>query len=273
MKVKFTNKRVWRQFLAFLSVTSIIVTLVMTFVEIEVSIKYIIGGSYLGILIVAFFLIWIRANRMDKTTLKLNNSTINIYFGDIFAQTGRKVIAFNEYFDTVVDEKIISSKTLNGKYLNKYVTNTADLDKAICSDERLRDEQEGEDTGRHEGKSIRYKLGAIFENGEFFLLALTHFDRNNRANLVLRDYTQCLMNMWNEIDILYNGATVSMPLLGSGMTRMNDCKDISDQELLEIMLWTMKISKVKFTYPSVMNIVLNPDKKDKINLFRLKEIE
>lgn len=101
------------------------------------------------------------------------------------------------------------------------------------------------------------------------LVALTHFDEDNRAYLTLQQYSDCLINMWNEIDILYNQQSVSMPLLGSGVTRFKDC-EVTDQELLEIILWTYRISKVKFTYPSCLNIILDERKKDKINLYKLK---
>ena len=80
------------------------------------------------------------------------------------------------------------------------------------------------------------------------------------------------MKMWSEIDALYGGKTVSIPLLGSGITRFRDC-EMTNQELLEIILWTLKISKVKFTYPSTMNIVLSESCKGKIDLYSLKEEE
>ena len=37
-----------------------------------------------------------------------------------------------------------------------------------------------------------------------------------------------------------------MPLLGSGITRFHGYEEITDQEILEIILWTFKVSKIKF---------------------------
>ena len=48
-------------------------------------------------------------------------------------------------------------------------------------------------------------------------------------------------------------------------------RPISEQELLELILWTFKISKIKFTYPSKLIIVIHPSLMDKINLYKIKE--
>ena len=69
--------------------------------------------------------------------------------------------------------------------------------------------------------------------------------------------------------MIYSGKTVSIPLLGNGVTRFKDC-EVNEQELLEIILWTYRISKVKFPYPACLNIVLHEGLRDKINLYRLK---
>lgn len=48
--------------------------------------------------------------------------------GDIFEQDGLKVIAFNEFFDTEVSDRLISDKTLNGIYLKNIVSDVNKLD-------------------------------------------------------------------------------------------------------------------------------------------------
>lgn len=48
---------------------------------------------------------------------------------------------------------------------------------------------------------------------------LQKFDDENRAYLFIQDYVSFLLNFWNEIDIIYAGRSVSIPLLGSGITR------------------------------------------------------
>ena len=81
-----------------------------------------------------------------------------------------------------------------------------------------------------------------------------------------------LLNFWNEIDRVYAGKSISMPLLGSGQTRIKDKIDISDQELLELLIWTFKVSRIKIKYPSKISIIIHSDNKDKINFYKLKEL-
>ena len=63
----------------------------------------------------------------------MNNNIIEIGEENIFSSNHDefKVIAFNEYFDTKVDDIIISSKTLNGKYIKKKYDDVSILDKKI----------------------------------------------------------------------------------------------------------------------------------------------
>lgn len=269
IKISILNKKLWGNFLWWASGLSAIVTTVLTIVDLCPKIKYIIGGCFLGTLVAIFVILLIVANVMTKLVLKINDSTVNIKFGDIFKQQGLKVIAFNEYFDTKVDDHIISKNTLNGQYILQFEQPTGKLDNSIANSDHLKKRIVGENPKRKNGKTTKYKLGTIFKWNDYLLVALTHFDKNNCAKLSLQEYSDCLINMWDEIGIFYNGETVSLPLLGSGITRFKDC-EVTDQEHLEIILWTYRISKVKFKYPSCLNIVLDERKKDQINLYNLK---
>ena len=87
----------------------------------------------------------------------------------------------------------------------------------------------------------------------------------------MKDYVSFLLNFWNEIAIIYAGRSVSIPLLGSGITRFKENNTISEQELLELLIWSFKVSRIKFTYPSKVSIIVHKSKKDKINFYNLKE--
>ncbi|WP_042167661.1 macro domain-containing protein, partial [Paenibacillus gorillae] len=179
---------------------------------------------------------------------------------------------FNEYFDTIVDNKIISEKTLNGLYIKEEVTDLTELDNQIEKNEELKEKIVDKNEARVRGKKNKYKLGSIVQNGEFLLTAFSRFDNDNRAFLYMNDYINFLLNFWNEIDIVYAGKSVSLPLMGSGVTRFKEFNNITDQELLELLLWSFKISRIKFTYPSKVTIVIHDSRKDKINFFKLKGV-
>ena len=78
----------------------------------------------------------------------------------------------------------------------------------------------------------------------------------------------------NEINRIYAQRPVSVPIFGSGITRFKGgFEDIDDNELLNIMIWTFKISKIKFKYPAKLSIIIDEKKINKINIFKLKELE
>lgn len=275
MKVPFFYKKIMRTFYGFLSVISVLTSIIFLFVEIDNAYKVAIGGGALALLILIYIVIWIRANVRQSINLTINTSEIEVKFGDIFSEEADlKVVAFNEYFDTLVDEKVISSNSINGIYIKKFHQGKAAvLDEIITSDTHLPEMIACEDVDRTVGKKTKYRLGTICIVDNFLLTAFSRFDESNKAYLQMNDYINCLLNFWNEIDRVYAGKTVALPVLGSGITRFRGYENISDQELLELIIWTFKVSRIKFTYPSKVKIVVWQKKQEKINLLKLKDLE
>ena len=275
MKVMFFDKRILHKFYGILGAISVITSIVFLFVNIETKYKTAIGLVALVFLIVIYIGIWIHSNFRKNIRLKINTSEVEVKFGDIFSeQADLKVIAFNEYFDTLVDDKIIAKSSLNGVFVNKFFKNKIDeLDGIISSDNHLIEASVGENMVRPSGKCIKYKLGTICVVNAYLIIAFTHFDENNKAYLEINDYINCLLNFWNEVDRVYAGRTVALPVMGSGITRFRGYENISDQELLELIIWTFKVSRIKFTHPSKVKIVVYKNKSDRINLLALKDLE
>lgn len=170
--------------------------------------------------------------------------------------------------------KVIAKNTLNGTFINKFFKDTVEkLDSIISADAHLRNVVVEENPARPAGKKTKYKLGTICVVNDYLLTALTHFDVDNRAYLEINDYINCLLNFWNEVDRVYAGKTIALPVLGSGITRFKGYDNISDQELLELIIWTFKVSRIKFTYPSKVKIVVYKNKRNKINLLKLIDLE
>ena len=207
---------------------------------------------------------------LKKLSLKIKNSTFKIKLGDIFEQSELKVVNFNEYFDTVVDNKIIAKNSLNGQFILNKVKDVKKLDAVIR--ESLKNNIKEPNNDRPIGKKIKYELGSIVEYNDYLLTALTKFDNDNRANLSLRDYLVFLMNFWDNLDKIYANRSVCITLFGSSsITRFKDTNDITDQDLIEIILWSFKVSKIKFKYPTTITLILTDDLLNKINLYELKE--
>jgi len=275
MKVSPFDKRVLNKFYAFLSAISVITSIVFLFAGIEDKDKPVAGAVALGVIILAYIGIWIYANMRRSIRLKINTSEVEVYFGDIFEDAAElKAISFNEYYDTQVDDKIISKQSLHGQFIEKYFAGQVDvLDDIIAADEHLKEMIAEENSTRPAGKKTKYKLGTVCMAKEYLLIALSRFDANNKAFLEISDYVSCLLTFWNEVDRVYAGRTLSLPVLGSGITRFKNYENISDQELLELIIWTFKLSRIKFTYPSKVKIVVWEKKSEKINLQKLKDLE
>lgn len=226
----------------------------------------------LGLALILIYIVgWIKANNQTQRILNINNSKVIVKVGDIFEEDSLKVIAFNEYFDTLVDDEIISEGSLNGIYIKSKIEDIDEIDRNIDSNSNLNKKIVSMNETRPKGKKKRYKLGTIYSNNDYLLTAFTKFDEDNRAYLDISDYIGFLLNFWNEIDIIYAGRSVSIPLLGSGITRFKGYDMISEQELLELLIWSFKVSRTKFTYPSKVSIIVHESKKDKINFYELGE--
>jgi hypothetical protein len=280
-KVDLFDKNLLKQYFAILSGVSVILSFVLIGVNIPDKYKYPTMIVLFLILIAIYFLMWVKANRSDDVTLNINNSTVRIKVGDIFEDQEHredgdeepplKVIAFNEYFDTHVDDKIISKRTLNGKYVNERINNIEEFDRSL--ELELAEKVTYFNENRKEGKKKKYKLGTIFQHDNYLLTAFSKFDANNRAHLYMNDYINFLINFWNEVDIVYGGRTVVIPLLGSGMTRFKEYDTVSEQELLELLIWSFKVSRIKFKHPAHVCIVIHKSSKDKISFYKLRSVE
>lgn len=276
IKVSIFDKKLIKEFLACIGVLGGIYTYTTIFYDIPEQIK---GNNKIAIfitlgLIAVYFIFWMRTNLSQKSTLNINGSKLEVKVGNIFEQEEFKVIAFNEYFDTVVDDDIISRTSLNGLFIeNELNASVEELDRYIEKDLSNRRIKIGKIVTRHKGKKVKYPIGTICKYNDFLITAFSKFDKDNKACLTMKEYIDFLMKFWEEIDRVYVGKSVSIPLLGSGITRFTENISISDQELLEILIWSFKISRVKIKYPSSVSIIIYHENADKINFYKLKELE
>jgi len=277
MKVNLFNKGVRNKFWVFFSVISGILSFILLFNIVPDEYKdYLKCFGYISfiLLIIIYIIIWIRANCLTDVNIDVDGSIVNIKSGDLFLQDGYKVIPFNEYFDTVVDEKIISSSSLNGIFINNY-SNTAinNLDNHIIQNTDNEDVLNPNTQRRLGGKVVKFKLSTIIVFNEYLLTAFSKFDEHNKAVLTMPQYIEFLINFWDRVNRIYAQKSVSVPIFGSGITRIKEHKNINDEDLLKIMLWTFKLSEMKFKHPAKLSIIIHKDKIDKIDLFNLKSTE
>jgi hypothetical protein len=266
-KVSILDQRIRKIFWEKISLISALFTIGLAFLNIPQNLKFYFGIAFLVLCIFLYLKEWLKANNLDEIKLDIEGSTVIIKAGDIFAQDGLKAIAFNEYFDTQVDEKIISSKSLNGMFLKTHLdTSIETLDEYIQNYDYEEEEKIQNNSLRTHGKKLKYAIGTTCVYDEYLLTAFSKFDEKNRAHLTMPEYLGFLITFWDKVNKVYAQKSVSVPIFGSGITRIKEHRSISDEELLKIMLWTFRISEMRFKYPAKLTIVIHRDKIDQINL-------
>ena len=275
MKVSIFDKDILKQFSNICATITAILSAVLIFLDIPNKWRLISGVVYVAFLCVIYIFLWRRANRLRQVNIKIGVTTLIVKSGDIFEEDGLKAISFNEYFDTTVDDKIIAKKSLNGQFILNHIDDVAKLNSDIESDDDLKNSIVEKEVKRKQGKTTKYKLGSsILIDDEYILTAFSRFNKNNQAELTIQAYVNFLLTFWNEINRLYAQRSVTVPVFGSGITRFkNGFEDIDINELLRIMIWTFKISKIKFAYPAKLTIIVHNDLLNQVNLYKLKENE
>jgi hypothetical protein len=270
-KVRFFDKRVFDNFLKTISVISVALSLIVLFVDIPKECKATYGWLFIGALVLIYLVIWVWSNNLNKIDINVEGSEVTIKVGDIFLESGLKAIAFNEYFDTLVDNKIISKNSLNGIFINSHLSEPiSNLDNYINDYPFDESEVVESNETRVLGKKARYQIGAVCVYKSFLLTAFTKFDANNKASLTMPEYLEFLINFWDKVNNVYAQQNVTTPIFGSGITRIKGHKTINDEDLLKIMLWTFRISEMRFKHPAKLTIVIHKDKIGKINLLDIK---
>ncbi|WP_026470355.1 macro domain-containing protein [Alkanindiges illinoisensis] len=270
-KVKFYDKKLIDEFLVRISTISTILSLVLIFISIPEQIKIAFGGIFILVLIFIYQRSWREANALKDITVKIDESDVNIKVGDLFKEPDYKVISFNEYFDTVVDEVLVNERSINGIFLKEHIRISIDeLDNKIKNYPFEQNEIIGSNQNRPYGKKTKYKIGTIFVFEDYILTAFSKFDEHNRAYLTMPEYLEFLINFWDKVNKVYAQKSVSVPIFGSGITRIKEHKNISDEELLKIMIWTFKISEMRFKYPAKLSIIIHNAKINQINLLEIK---
>jgi len=229
--------------------------------------------AQIGVVVVAYIILIIGTMyvkyKLSKSAITLNIRGMKVIVkeGDILASTGWKLIPFNEYFDTQVDDVIIAHSSLNGKYIDSLGDDDREALKLAISDDNK------SPLNRHnlsDGAKTRYELGTIKVFQEVMMLALTHFNEQNEAHTNRAEYEHTLRKMWKEIRRTYQGKPINIPLIGGGITQFEDMTDKPNDQLLRCILCTLRTSSVTFDENVQITIILTKKALETVNLYELK---
>lgn len=197
--------------------------------------------------------------------IKGNNYSIQIEYGNILEMRDcKKVINFDECFTTSVGSapSDINSDSLCGQFLE--ANSIEDIQKLIGDAELIPLESKS----KYQSKN-RYASGKLVPYEDFLLMAFAKLDKKGLGVLSREEFVDCLSTLWEEIDKYYGQKDVCIPVLGSGITR-GELRSLTQQELLDIIIGSYKLSIHKIKVPCKLHIVCR--KRDGFSLNKIGEL-
>lgn len=232
-------------------------------------------------------ILWICCIKQKNTIWERGNGKIVIRYGDImkiaFPKKEREnrivVIPVNSCFDTKVDEELaiqtkplVSPNTIHGQWIRRMEKKGWELkklDEAIEKSIKLkgiRYVKKIERQNKDRGNLKQYERGEVVvvegDNGvNFFLLALTDFDEDNKAQSSKESIIKCLKKLLDFYNKSGQGFDIYIPLVGTGMARSG----MSHVESLQTIKSVLQLysDKIKGEF----NVVIYSKDKEKVSIF------
>lgn len=233
----------------------------------------------LGVILLVISVVWgigFLICKKEKIKLSINKRTkLSIHYGDLFSESGIRVIPVNEYFDTHLGDNIIASNTIHGKFLSRLTSQITELrnmiDEQLASKKSLPANRVRNLVGGL--PETRYPLGTTIRvtinNQTYLLVAVTRFNANEHVEVDDSEYMGIMQRMFSSIEQLNDAQKVSVPLIGGGQAGF----DYSYMQLLNMMVQAACLTD-RLAVVNGINIILYDDKriKDNINLNVIKTL-
>lgn len=207
-----------------------------------------------------------RVWKPSRIKVKVANSdtTIEVLFGDLFAQDGVRAIAVNEFFDSALG-KPVSEKSLHGFFLNKcFGGHPEPFDRQV--EEQLVNAQH-DVVPRPEGKTKKYKIGEtamlIADKDRYLVFALTHTDV--ATCMATADVTMmwiALHHVWQRARAECGGSAFNLPLVGSGLAKIG----LPTRDLLNLIILAAITETKEKVITQRIRIVLHRDRFEDLDL-------
>ena len=162
---------------------------------------------------------------------------VYVQYGDVFSPkvVGKRykgkrkiVIDVNRCFDTIVDDHLVSHRTLHGQLFQRFYDegkfDEESLNKTIQDSLAGKPYQLLTTAVKPKGNLKRYEAGTIAELKDddqvsYYLLGLSTFDENLNAQTIMPDFVNSVQRLIEFCNQRAQGYPVVLPLLGSGLSR------------------------------------------------------
>jgi len=200
--------------------------------------------------------------------LPMTNVSIELAFGDIFAQDGVAAIPVNEFFDSEIG-LLVSAKSLHGIFLQQCFGGHGD-----AFDRQLADKLpivSAKAVQRQGGKTQRFPIGtsaAIEASGRHYLaFAFTQTDiANCKARADVPQMFMALTGLWRVARAELGGDTLNLPLVGSGLSGVG----LPARDLVNVIILSFIDETKRQIVTHKMRIILTWDRLSEVDLREVK---
>lgn len=193
------------------------------------------------------------------------DTKIMVKFGDLFEQDGWKAVGANDFFDSHVDEELVSSQSLHGRVINKYwLEDRTGWQKQINTSLKS---VKAETVSRPKGNERRYPIGttasATVGNQKFLFVAL---GKTNIGDNVTSANGEMLISATRGMLVKARATCsyepLSIPLMGSGLARVG----IKNSVILDLIITAILEESRNGRITGEITVIVSPEKAGQINL-------
>lgn len=202
----------------------------------------------------------IYANRpISRIGLKVpgKDLSIEVKVGDIFKLKGGKFISSNTTFDTDISQGIISKKSLQGQFTQKFFhDNLNGLDKAI---ENSIGGKIHTISTKTFGKLKRYEIGTVakleLSDERFYFVAMSDLTDEGNAITSKENIEKSLKCFWEYVKFSGEMEDIVVPLVGTGRGRIN----IRRKQVINMIIESFLNASSETLISNHLMIVISPD--------------
>ena len=185
---------------------------------------------------------------------------VTVKEGDVLKERGIIVIPVNNYFDTIVDDVIISKKSVHGQFVLQYLVENPDVKQFnnLINDYLKK---------LYHRSTPTWALGCCadieWKGNIYVLFAFTNFDNENHASIHPAQVPNVLSKLTKHLSEIATDKPIYMSLFGTGLSRLGKSHKRTLLFLLDCIEY-MSVESVKI--PAGVTIDIKSLRKTDINL-------
>ena len=165
------------------------------------------------------------------------DASIAIRVGDLFEQDGAIVVPAPTSFETAINDGTIDVKSVQGQYTNQFCDSFENLNQQIEMALEGIEFTERDVADKPFGSRKKYPVGTIApvmcREKKAYFVAIATLNAHRIASATLNDLLDALPALWENIRTRGGMEPISVPVLGSGFSRLNAKREELVREIVK----------------------------------------